>query len=162
MVVAITPRQWSGLVEALGVAREIAALEGELGVSFADDEGARFIHRERLFPLVEGAIAGKTASELAERLEACQACWSPYRGLREAVAHGDRFAQLQPLAPQVTHPSGATYPTPGAPAEFTALERAAPQPAPRLGEHTDEILAGVLRLSDGEIGRLRDRGIVSG
>ncbi|GIU89886.1 MAG: hypothetical protein KatS3mg010_0985 [Acidimicrobiia bacterium] len=35
----------------------------------------------------------------------------------------------------------------------------APSGAPRLGEHTDEVLAS-LGLTDGEIGDLRSRGIV--
>src|SRR5690606_19043401 len=46
MLVAITARQWSGLVAALGIAGEIATLEGTHGVSFAKDEGLRFEHRD--------------------------------------------------------------------------------------------------------------------
>ena len=134
MIVAITRKQWTGLVEALSLAAEIAALEGELGVSFADDEGARFIHRERLFPLVEGAIAGKTAGELADAPgRAARFAGARIAGMQRSDGPGDRFARLQPLAPEVTHPSGATYPTPGAAADFAALERGAPLPAPRLG-----------------------------
>jgi 2-methylfumaryl-CoA isomerase len=34
--------------------------------------------------------------------------------------------------------------------------------APRLGEHTEEVLAGVLGLPAAEIGRLRDAGLVAG
>ena len=61
MIVAITPKQWSGLVEALSLAEGSPRSKAELGVSFAADEGARFVHRERLFPLVEVAIGGRTA-----------------------------------------------------------------------------------------------------
>ena len=39
MVVAVTPKQWRGLVAMLGLDTEIAALEAELAVSFARDEG---------------------------------------------------------------------------------------------------------------------------
>jgi 2-methylfumaryl-CoA isomerase len=35
-------------------------------------------------------------------------------------------------------------------------------PAPRLGQHTDEVLGEVLGLSDHEIGLLHDKGIVAG
>lgn len=50
IIVAITARQWTGLVEALGIGPDIGSLEAELAVSFAD-EGERFTHRARLFPL---------------------------------------------------------------------------------------------------------------
>ena len=39
MIVAITSRQWTGLLDALDLTNAIAALEAELGVSFAVDEG---------------------------------------------------------------------------------------------------------------------------
>jgi 2-methylfumaryl-CoA isomerase len=35
-------------------------------------------------------------------------------------------------------------------------------PAPRLGENTDEVLSGMLGLSDFEIARLHDQGVVAG
>jgi 2-methylfumaryl-CoA isomerase len=59
------------------------------------------------------------------------------------------------------HPSGYEYLTPGAAASITSGERHTPRPAPRLGEHTDEILAEVLALTSGEIGDLHDRGLVA-
>jgi 2-methylfumaryl-CoA isomerase len=39
--------------------------------------------------------------------------------------------------------------------------RGAPAPAPRLGANTDEVLAELLGLSSGEIGRLHDAGLVA-
>jgi 2-methylfumaryl-CoA isomerase len=51
---------------------------------------------------------------------------------------------------------------PGSPLEFSANERVPPAPAPQLGQHTDEILAGVLGLSGTEIGSLHDEGVVAG
>jgi 2-methylfumaryl-CoA isomerase len=51
---------------------------------------------------------------------------------------------------------------PGTPAAFTASARLDPAAAPRLGEHTDEILANELKLSAAEIGRLHDAGVVAG
>ena len=59
MLLAITPKQWSKALEALGLSREVAALEGELGVSFAVEEGLRFTHRDRLYPMFERAFAAK-------------------------------------------------------------------------------------------------------
>ena len=54
------------------------------------------------------------------------------------------------------------YLTPGSPLNFKGMGRSAPLPAPRLGEHTTEILADILQLSDREIGRLYDNRVVNG
>jgi 2-methylfumaryl-CoA isomerase len=51
---------------------------------------------------------------------------------------------------------------PGSPLHFSGVDRVPVRRAPQLGEHTEEILAGVLGLSATEIGRLHDAGIVAG
>jgi 2-methylfumaryl-CoA isomerase len=51
--------------------------------------------------------------------------------------------------------------TPTIPLEFATGGRLAPAAAPRLGQHTDEVLSELLRLEAAEIGRLHDKGIVS-
>ena len=62
---------------------------------------------------------------------------------------------------KVDHPGIGALLTPASPLDFSTAERLPAARAPLLGEHTDEILAG-LGLSEGEIGRLHDRGIVAG
>ncbi len=162
MLVAITPRQWSGLVAALGLRAEIDALEGSLGVSFATDEGERFRHRDRIVALVEPAVAGRGADELLAALEAAGAGGSPYRTTLEAVRDEPGFVRGNPLFEEVDHPGGHRYPTPGAAATLVGTPRGAVPAAPRLGQHTDEILAGLLGLPDHAIARLHDTGIVAG
>ena len=85
MLLAITPKQWSKALEALGIAAEAAALEAELGVSFAKDEGLRFTHRARLYPLFERAFAAKTAAELAPAFDAGGVTWGAYQTLEAAL-----------------------------------------------------------------------------
>jgi 2-methylfumaryl-CoA isomerase len=63
---------------------------------------------------------------------------------------------------EVDQPGIGTYLMPGAPVGFTSAERLSAEPAPRLGEHTDEILVDVLGLSDKEIGHLHDQRVVAG
>ena len=162
MVVAITPRQWSGLLAALGLAEAVGAIEVALGVSFARDEGLRYTHRELLTPLVAAAIAQRPARELGPRFDALGVCWGPYRTLEAALADDPRLVADNPVFAAVTHPSGQTYPTPGAAATLVPGERLQPPRAPRLGEHTDVVLAELLGLSDGQIGRLHDQGRIAG
>lgn len=161
MIVAITPRQWSGLIEALGLQESIAALEKELCVSFAKDEGLRYIHRERLNALVGTAIAREPEAALAARFDASGVCWGPYRTLGEALAVEPAFSDCNPLFSTVAHPSGLAYATAGFPATFTGRDRHASRRAPRLGENTDEVLATILSLPEHEIAALHDSGIVA-
>jgi 2-methylfumaryl-CoA isomerase len=161
MIIAITARQWSGLLKALEIGNAVAAIEAELGVSFARDDGLRFVHRFRLFPLVEAAAAERTLADLTRCFEANDVCWGPYRSLGQALAQDPRLSPANPMFATVEHPSGQRYITPGAAATFTASKRRPAQRAPRLGEHTDEILSSVLALPDAEIARLHDQGLVA-
>jgi len=162
MVVAISARQWSGLVNCLGLGEAVAEVERHAGVSFARDEGLRFTHREALFPLFELAIAQRGAAELASLFDANGVCWGPYHTLSSSMASEPRLVSGNPLFSEVAHPSGLTYPTPGAAATLPQSERAGAKPAPRLGEHTDQVLVEFLGLSSGAIGRLHDSGCVAG
>ena len=161
IVVAITANQWTGLIKALDITEPVVALETELGTSFAKDEGIRFEHRARLFPLVEAAFAARDAASLAEAFDAAGVTWGQYQTLHEAVTGDPRLFTANPLFQTLTHPSGLTYPASGPAATLGDEARAPVVPAPRLGEHTDQVLAEVLGLDSGAIGRLYDEGLVA-
>jgi|HubBroStandDraft_2_1064218.scaffolds.fasta_scaffold113309_2 2-methylfumaryl-CoA isomerase len=161
MVVAITPRQWRAVVKTLDLETQVAALETELGVSFAGHEAVRYEHRDRLYPLFEAAFATRNEAELAPAFEAEGVCWSAYRTLGEA-ARDDSLFGANPVFGRAAQPSGLDYPVPGSAATLAGQPRAAPAGAPQLGAHTDEVLADLLGLSSGEIGRLHDAGLVRG
>jgi 2-methylfumaryl-CoA isomerase len=162
MICAITRKQWTGLLEALDLVRSVAALEAELGVRFADDEGQRFVHRDRLFALVEPAVASLGYAQCVERFDRCGVCWGPYRTVRQALAEDARLSEANPMFSMATHPSGHRYLTPGHAANIGGLTRGPVVPAPDLGQHTDQILADVVGLSSAQIGSLHDRGLVAG
>lgn len=161
MIMALTPRHWKGLLKVLGIGAAVAAIEARHGVSFAKDEGLRFQHRDELVPLVAGAIARWRYSELATALDADGVCWGPYQALSDAV-RDEQLVTRNPLFSTIANPSGYSYPTPGAAATIPQMQRHPPIRAPRLGEHTDQVLAEVLGMGSGEIGRLHDAGVVAG
>ncbi|MFL5296425.1 MAG: CoA transferase [Phenylobacterium sp.] len=161
MLLCVTPRQWSKALEALGIGAEVAAVEAELGVSFAADEGLRFIHRDRLYPLFEKAFAAKDAAELTPALDAGGVTWGAYQTLDAALADR-RLYKDNPLFETVRHPSGRSYIAPGAMGTLRPDVRQPVAPAPRLGQHTDEVLGELLGMSSAEIGRLHDAGVVAG
>lgn len=160
MLLAITPKQWSKALDVLNLQADVARLEAELGVSFATDEGVRFTHRGRLYPLFERAFAARELAELAPAFDAGGVTWGAYQPL-EAALNDPRLFKGNPVFQDVAQPSGLTYPAPGAAATLPQDERRPVAPAPRLGQHTDEILAEVLGLPSSEIARLHDRGVVA-
>lgn len=160
MLVAITPRQWKGIQEVLEIVAPVAALESELGVRFADDEGLRFDHRDRLFPIFEAAFARKSLESLKPEFDRLGVCWGPYQTMAQA-AEDPRLFKGNPVFFDVAQPSGRTYPLAGFAGTVPQDQRQPSTPAPRLGQHTDEVLARLLGLSSGEISDLHDRGIVA-
>jgi 2-methylfumaryl-CoA isomerase len=77
------------------------------------------------------------------------------------AAHDPKLVGDNPIFGDSANPSGLAYPAAGAFATIPQLDRAPPRPAPRLGADTDAVLAEVLGLSSGEIGKLHDAGIVA-
>ena len=159
MIVVVTPRQWSQLVAALDLQQAIAAIEAERGVSFARDDGLRFMHRDVLFPLFDRAIGARSHGELAKALDEGGVVHSAYRTMLDAAKDPELVAN-NPIFGTVENPSGFAYPAAGAFATVPQLERHAPRAAPRNGQHSEQILADHLSLSSGEIARLIDAGIV--
>ena len=159
MIVVVTPRQWANLIAALNLGDAIAAVEAARGVSFAKDDGLRFTHRDALYPLFEQAIASRTHADLAAAFDAGGIVHSAYRTMLDAV-HDPALVADNPVFVAAENPSGFAYPAAGSFATVPQMERQAPRPAPRNGQHSEEILATRLSLSSGEIARLIDAGIV--
>jgi len=160
MLLCITPKQWEKALDVLGIKDQVAAVEAQTSVSFARDEGLRFTHREKLYPLFEAAFARKTAAELAPAFDAGSVTWGSYQTL-DAALEDPRLYKDNPLFEQVTHPSGLAYPAPGAMGTIPQDARRPVIPAPKLGQHTEEVLSEVLGLSGAEIAKLHDTGVVA-
>ncbi|WP_353227122.1 CoA transferase [Novosphingobium sp.] len=158
MIVVVTHRQWANLVAALGLGDAIAAVEVTRGVSFAADDGARFNHRDALFPLFESAIGARAHADLATAFDAGGIVYSAYRPMHAAVADPALVAN-NPLFGACENPSGAVYPAAGAFATLPAMTRQPPRPAPRNGADTEAVLTERLGLSSGEVAHLIDTGI---
>jgi 2-methylfumaryl-CoA isomerase len=161
MIVAVTRRQWTALVDALELNDAVARLEQDLGADFGADEGARFTHREALFALIASRIGMQTVAELGRRFVRTAVCWGEYRTVLEALRNDPRLSEANPLFAAVRHASGDTYLTPGFAGSVMAEARRPPAAAPALGADTDTVLSEVLKLSAAEIGRLHDAGLVA-
>lgn len=160
MIVVVTHRQWANLLQALNLTDAVAAVEAERGVSFAKDDGLRFEHRDALFPLFEKAIGARDHADLAAAFDAGGIVHSAYRTMLDAVSD-DRLVGSNPMfRASADNPSGFAYPAAGPFGTVPQQDRGAPLPAPRNGQHSEEVLVQKLGLSTGELGRLIDAGIV--
>ena len=161
MVVAITDRQWTGLLAATETAVAVGEIADELGVDFGD-EGARFTARDRLGELFAPWFADRSLSQVAETLDAHRVCWGPYRTFRQMLDEDPRCSLGNPMFAELDQPGVGVHLVPGSPlafGELDARERGA-SVAPRLGEHTEEVFANELGLGSMEIGALISRGAV--
>lgn len=159
MIVVVTHRQWANLIDSLVLSAQVAAIEAERGVSFAKDDGLRFQHRDALFPVFERAIGQRDHAELAARLDGAGIVHSAYSTMLDAARDPRLVGENPMFSPFADNPSGFTYPAAGPFGSVPQLDRKAPGPAPRNGQHTEEVLAERLKLSSGEIARLIDNKI---
>jgi 2-methylfumaryl-CoA isomerase len=161
MLAVITQRQWQGLLDATGIAEPAAALERELGLDFRR-EGDRFQARARLHALVEPWIAARDLAEVGRAFDRHGQLWGVYQTFREMVERDPRCSTANPMFQMVEQPGVGRWLVPGSPLDFTELGRVPVRRAPLLGEHTDEILSGLLGVPDHEIAQLHDQKIVAG
>ncbi len=135
----------------------LAHLEQAEGVDLLA-EADRYKARNLLAKLLQDWIGARPFSVVAEALDTSGALWGPYRTFKEMAA----TTASHPMFSMIDQPGVGVYPVPGSPFDFAELRRMEPRPAPRLGQHTDEILAEILGLDAAAIGRLHDEKVVAG
>jgi 2-methylfumaryl-CoA isomerase len=161
MIVALTRKQWTGLCAALDLADAVAELERVLGLDLSL-EGSRFRAREQIAALVRARVGGRTLEELAPRFDRCGVCWSRYQTVSELVAGDPACSAANPMFAATDQPGVGNILAPAIPLDFTAGGRLPPLRAPRLGEHTDQVLRAIVGLGDAAIAGLRRREIIAG
>ncbi len=160
MIVGLTPRQWKGIKASMKIEQAIAELETRLGVDL-DEEGERYRAREAIAQLIEPWFAQLKYSEIVPVFDEHGVCYGPYRSFKQMVDSDDDCSLDNPLFTMVDQPGIGQYLMPSSPIRFAQIENLSAAPAPLLGEHTDQILAEDLGLSDSEIGLLHDNQIVA-
>ncbi len=160
MVVGLSKGQWASLVKATGLKEQIDELEARLKLDF-NDEGDRFRARREIGRIFEPWFATRMFAEVKQALDAAGVTWAPYRTMREMLQQDPDCSTANPLFEMVQQPGIGRYLMPGSPLNFSEIESVPVQRAPKLGEDTDEILLDVLGLSESEVGRLHDAGVVA-
>ena len=158
MLVALTQRQWSDLLEATGTRVAVDALAAALGADFSD-EGDRYRHREVLAGLVSGWFGRHTATEVREVLGRTRVLWSPYRSFTDLAADRARALREHPLFEAVDQPGVGRLLAPRSPISLD-YDRGGARPAPAVGQHTERVLREALGLDPDAIDDLVRRGVV--
>jgi formyl-CoA transferase len=146
------------IIIAVGNVRQFARLAEMCGhPEWTSDErfasnAARVAHREEMVRLVAEAIAQKAAAEWLEQLEAAGIPAGPINRIGQAL--GDVQAQHRQMVRTL-----AGIPLVGSPVRMDGARADSDLPPPALGEHTEEVLAG-LGVAPDEAARLRAEGAV--
>lgn len=150
-VAAITDAQWAGIFRAIG--RPELARDPRFATT-----GERLAHLALVAEELERTTRGRSRDELIASLVAEDVPCAPILRL-EDVADFEQVRASETLVESV-HPVLGRIQEPRPPARFETTPEAISRPAPRLGEHTDEVL-GALGLGPDRIGELRAEGVVA-
>ena len=146
------------LVIAVGNDRQFARLAELTGhPEWATDErfatnAARVANRTEMVRLVADAIREETAATWFERLEAAGIPAGPINRISEALA--DVQAQHRRMVRTI-----AGVPMVGSPVRIDGERADSDLPPPRLGEHTEDVLAGVA--DENELAALKSAGVIA-
>ena len=105
-------------------------------------------------------FAARTLAEIGTALDAVGACWGPYQTFRQAVAEDPDLSTDNPMFEEIDQPGIGRYLAAGSFIEFGAIPRAPVLPAPQLGSDTESVLAEKVGLSDADLGKLREDGVI--
>jgi len=117
----------------------------------------RVKNREVLVPIVREIMRTRTKTQWTDALEAAGVPCGPINNYAEVFENEQ--VRHRGLRVEIPHPLGAV-PTVASPMRFSATPVEYNMPPPRLGQHTREVLNGILGMGDAEIDALRERGII--
>ncbi|MET7767892.1 CoA transferase [Nocardia sp. NPDC005366] len=148
MVVVLTSGHWRRLLEATGLFDAMRGIEQALGADFTE-ETQRFQYRGVIEALLEPWFARRNWLEVQGALESSRALFGPYRSFHDLAAAA--LLRRYELFSEVDHLGAGRYLAPGSP-PVMGDRLVGPEPAPRTGADTGEVLA---RLGIGEDERAR-------
>ncbi len=160
MVIGLTDRQWKLIVEATQSGEAMATLEEETGVSLSE-ESNRWLLRHRISSILEPWFAQRNLADFAKQFDKAGLTWSVFRSLQEALELDKDLTIDNPMFKMMNQPGLGCFLVPASPVNFGQCGANEARPAPRLGQHTEEILSDVVGADDREIAQLFDKGIVA-
>jgi crotonobetainyl-CoA:carnitine CoA-transferase CaiB-like acyl-CoA transferase len=119
---------------------------------------ARVVNRAALVPTLAALLATRTTAEWVDALGAVGVPCGPIHD----VAHvfEDPQVRHRGLRVEAPHPLAGTVPMVASPIRLSATPVGHDAAPPTLGQHTREVLGGILGMDDAELDSLRARGVI--
>ena len=158
-VTVVTEAQWSGLLRALGRLDHPPEVRAHLEV-LADarlrERGNRIAARAAINAAMTAILATRPREQWMQALAAERLPFAPVNTLAEALA--DPQAAARGMVARIPLPDGGTCPASGNPIKLSDAGPDTYTPPPLLGQHTREVLAGVLGYDEARVARLLESG----
>ncbi|CAN2389607.1 CoA-transferase family III [Pristimantis euphronides] len=112
----------------------------------------RVEHRKELIQMLSSRFSEKTTAEWLELFEGSGIPYGPINSIKQVfsehqVAHNGLILEME-------HPIAGKISVPGPAVRFSNFSISTPQPPPVIGQHTVEVLKGILRYEDNYIAEL--------
>jgi crotonobetainyl-CoA:carnitine CoA-transferase CaiB-like acyl-CoA transferase len=118
----------------------------------------RIRNREALIPVIQGIMKTRPNHDWIMRLEAANVPCGPINSYKEVFE--DPQVRHRGLKVEMPHPLAGSIAGVASPMRMSETPVTYDAPPPLLGQHTREVLSGVLGKSDAEIERLREAGAI--
>ncbi len=119
---------------------------------------ARVANRQLVTDTLTPVMQSKTTAEWITALEALKIGCGPINKLSEVFA--DPHVVARGAVVELAHGSGETVKVIANPVRLSGTPADYRVPPPRLGEHSEEVLAGLLGMTPEELAALREKGVV--
>jgi len=123
-----------------------------------DSEASRVTNREVLVPLLNSIFSARPASDWLKRLDEAGVPAGRIKTVAEVC--DSEHLRARGMFVSLNHPKAGAVTAMGVPIRLWDTPGAAQAPAPLLGQHTDEILTGLLRIPRAKVDKLRADSVV--
>jgi len=149
------PAHWKALARWI---HEETGNEEVLDPMFEGPSSRRIEYRELLDLFISDMTRQHDVATIFHEGQRRKIAFTPLNSTAE-VAH-DAHLAARDYFEHVSHAELGTLRMPGAPFRHSATPWAIRRPAPRLGEHNEEVYCGELGMTPAELARLREQGVV--
>ncbi|MDE0423376.1 CoA transferase [Candidatus Poribacteria bacterium] len=115
-------------------------------------------NHDQLFPILSEIMSQRATDDWIDALGTIGVPCGPINAMDKVVTHPQ--VQAREMITRVAHKITGEVEVPGVPIKLSETPGSVDAPAPSLGEHTVEVLTGLLKIDTDEIEQLRQDGII--